>query len=148
MKSRPSPALVVAVFALVAALAGTAVAQPGAGTSAITKSKVKKISKKQANKAVDQFAAATLPVGGADLASIEERTQSTTINQNTNGTVEVSCNQGERVISGGWRDNNQPSNNDLLLVYEDHRTSNGWRAAGRAFGTNRTLTVFAYCLAP
>jgi hypothetical protein len=46
----PSPAIVVAVLALLAALVGTAVAGPGAGTSAITKAKVKKVAKKQINK--------------------------------------------------------------------------------------------------
>jgi hypothetical protein len=49
-KGRPSPALVVAILALVAALAGTAVAGPGASSSAITKSKVKKIANKQITK--------------------------------------------------------------------------------------------------
>ena len=45
---RPRPALVIAVVALIAALAGTAVADPGATTSKITKSKVKKIVNKLA----------------------------------------------------------------------------------------------------
>jgi hypothetical protein len=50
-KKRPSPALIVAVLALVAALAGTAVAaDPIATDSAVTKKKVKKIAKKQAKK--------------------------------------------------------------------------------------------------
>jgi len=48
--SRPSPAIIVAVVALVAALAGTAIADPVASTSAINKKKVKKIAKKQINK--------------------------------------------------------------------------------------------------
>ncbi len=51
--SRPSPAVVIAAFALVFALVGTAVAGPDAISSKITKSKVKTISKKQANKAID-----------------------------------------------------------------------------------------------
>jgi uncharacterized cupredoxin-like copper-binding protein len=46
----PSPAILVAVLALVAALAGTAVAGPDASTSAITKKKVKKIATKQIHK--------------------------------------------------------------------------------------------------
>jgi hypothetical protein len=45
-----SPAIVVAVLGLVAALAGTAVAGQSATTSAISKKKVKKIAKKQINK--------------------------------------------------------------------------------------------------
>jgi len=49
--SRPQPALIVAMLALVAALAGTAVAaDPVATTSAINKKKVKKIINKQAPK--------------------------------------------------------------------------------------------------
>jgi hypothetical protein len=47
---RQSPAIIVAVLALVAAVAGTAVAGPGAVTSAITKAKVKKIANKQIDK--------------------------------------------------------------------------------------------------
>jgi hypothetical protein len=51
-RSRPSPAIVVAILALVAGLAGTAVAGPDATTSAkaVTKAKVKQISKKTVNK--------------------------------------------------------------------------------------------------
>lgn len=52
--SRPSPAIVIAVIALVAAIAGTAVAGPQALTRAISRGKVKKIAAKQANKAIDQ----------------------------------------------------------------------------------------------
>jgi hypothetical protein len=49
-KSRHSPTIIVAALALVAALAGTALAGPDADTSAINKKKVKKIAKKQINK--------------------------------------------------------------------------------------------------
>jgi hypothetical protein len=48
--SGPSPAIVVAVLALVAALAGTALADTDASTSAIGKKKAKKIAKKQINR--------------------------------------------------------------------------------------------------
>jgi hypothetical protein len=54
--SRPSPAIIVAVLALVAALAGTAVAGPNASTSAVSKKKVKKIAKKQAVKQINELA--------------------------------------------------------------------------------------------
>ena len=47
---RPSPALLVAVAALVFAMAGSALAGSDAASRAITKSKVKSISKKQADK--------------------------------------------------------------------------------------------------
>jgi hypothetical protein len=48
--SRPSPAIALAVLAIVAALAGTAIAGPDGSTSALTKSKVKKIATKQVNR--------------------------------------------------------------------------------------------------
>jgi hypothetical protein len=50
MRSRPSPALIVAALALVVALAGTAVAAPDLATKKVTKAKVKKIAKKQGKK--------------------------------------------------------------------------------------------------
>jgi hypothetical protein len=52
--SRPSPALVLAALALVFAMVGTAIAGPDAISNKITKPKVKKIAKKQANKILDQ----------------------------------------------------------------------------------------------
>ncbi len=55
--SRPSPALVAAAVALCFAMVGTAVAGPDAISSKITKSKVKKISKKQATKVINSTAA-------------------------------------------------------------------------------------------
>lgn len=52
LDSRPSPALIVAALALTVALAGSAIAAPGLATRAITKSTVKKVAKKQADKVV------------------------------------------------------------------------------------------------
>jgi len=54
--SRPSPAFVVVVLALVTALAGTALAGTDALTRALTKSQVKKIVKKQADKRIKTLA--------------------------------------------------------------------------------------------
>jgi hypothetical protein len=65
---RPSPAIVVAVLALVAALAGTAVAGPDATTSVVTNKKVKKIAKQQAIKQINALAPG-LHVASADLAA-------------------------------------------------------------------------------
>jgi hypothetical protein len=72
--SRPSPATIVAVLALVAALAGTAIAGPDATISALTRSKVKKI----ANKRINQLAPG-LHVASADTAT----TANTATNANT-----------------------------------------------------------------
>jgi hypothetical protein len=57
-RSRPSPAIVVAMMALVAALAGTAVAGPDAETS-VSKKKTKQIANKQIDK--------RLPIDTAEL---------------------------------------------------------------------------------
>ena len=76
---RPSPAIIVAVVALVAALAGTAVAGPGAVSSKLTKAKVKLVSQKQARKVLRQEAP-NLTVGSATaLTNLEYvRSNSTT----------------------------------------------------------------------
>ena len=63
IRRAPSPALFVAILALVAALAGTAIAQPEA-TSSISKKKVKKIAKKEAKKQINKV----LPLEAGDLA--------------------------------------------------------------------------------
>ena len=64
-KKRTSPAIVVAALALVAALAGTALAGGDATTSAISKKKVKKIARKQAVKQINALAP-ELSVANAD----------------------------------------------------------------------------------
>ena len=64
LRSRPSPAIIVAVLALVAAVAGTAVAGPTAGSSKITKKKVAKIADKEIQKL-----APTLNVASANTAT-------------------------------------------------------------------------------
>lgn len=65
--SGPSPAMVLAALALVFAMVGTAIAGPDAISNKITKPKVKNISKKQANKVLDQREA-SLDVNSAKKA--------------------------------------------------------------------------------
>lgn len=55
-RSRPSPALVVASLALIAALTGTAIAGPHATTGAVSKARVKKIATRQINKLAPRLA--------------------------------------------------------------------------------------------
>jgi hypothetical protein len=148
-RSRPSPALVVGVLALVAALAGTAVAADPVATTSVSKKKTKKIARNQAIKQIDLAFDEAFPVGGDELGAIDEHSQTTTIAANTTGTAEATCDDpGERVISGGWRDNAPATNVSLAVPYEDHRTANGWRASAIALGTDRTITAFAYCIEP
>jgi hypothetical protein len=142
IRKRTSPALIVAVVALVAALAGTAIAGPGASSSAITKSKVKKIANKQAGAQIS----ALLPIGSAELAVINTRTQTTQVPPNGfNGTrITANCQSGERIISGGVRH----SNNTSVLIGESFKQGDGWEALVHNFSAaNQQVTVEAYCLA-
>jgi hypothetical protein len=141
ISARPSPAIVVAVVALVAALAGTAIAGPGASTSALTKAKVKSIATKKANQAIQN----TLPIGSTEFGTINTRTATATINSFSFGEATANCQTGEKVISGGSR-----GPGTFPLIAESHKQGEGWRV--RAFNNtgnnNETLTVEAYCLQP
>jgi hypothetical protein len=152
---RPSPALLVAVVALVAALAGTAVAGPGASSSAITKAKVKKIANKQINKRLPwktadiADGAITAPKLGAaavtapKLAAINTRESTVAFPAGTFAETTADCQTGERALSGGIR-----SESAFPIVTELHKTNGeAWR--GRAFNNSgaSTLTVEVYCLA-
>ena len=142
LRARPSPAIIVAVVALVAAMAGTAIAGPDASTSKLTKSKVKKIANKQAGKQI----AALLPIGSAELAVINTRTQTQTVPPNGfNGTrITANCQSGERIISGGSRS----GNNTQVLIGESFKQGDGWEVLAHNFsGANQQVTVEAYCLA-
>jgi hypothetical protein len=99
---RPSPAIIVAVAALVAALAGTAIADPGASVSKINRAKVKKISQKQARKVITQEAP-NLTVGAANnLTNLEYvRSSSTTVAPSANGSAIATCPSGKFVTGGG-----------------------------------------------
>jgi hypothetical protein len=99
---RPSPAIIVAVVALVAALAGTAVAGPGAQSSKLNKAKVKLVSQKQARKILKQEAP-NLEVGSAQaLANLEYvRSPSATVQPNQNGSAVANCPSGKFVTGGG-----------------------------------------------
>lgn len=122
--SRPSPAIIVAVVALVAALAGTAIAGPSAESSAITKKKVKKVAKKQVNKrfpvktsdiadnAVTTPKLANSSVTGPKLGKLTVRTSASTPlppdGAPNNGfsqalSAEARCQPGEVAIGGGVR---------------------------------------------
>ena len=143
IRSRPSPAIIVAVVALIAALAGTAVAGPGASSSALTKAKVRTIANKQANKALD----AVLPLGSANLGTINTRTQTTTVAPNGfNGTtITANCQAQEKVLSGGLRS----GNNTAVLIGESFKQGEGWQVLAHNFsGANQNVTVEAYCLQP
>jgi hypothetical protein len=108
----PSPAILVAMLALVAALAGTALAGPDATPSALTKSKVKKIAKKQINKLVPGIADAQitarapgLSVARADTAgnaeALEGQPASAFASSDSEPYHEVGA-PGEPAFQNGW----------------------------------------------
>lgn len=122
---RPTPSMTVAITALVAAVGGTAIATPIAVNSVLNKKEkkqTKNIAKNQANNAITQRApgltvgtANTVPdgaVGTAKLADnavtasklgpISRQTDSPSVPANDTLAVDVDCNPGGQVVSGGW----------------------------------------------
>jgi len=142
-RAKPSPAIVVAVMALVAALAGTAIAGPTATTS-VSKKQTKKIAKKQANKAVDNL----IPIGALDLSEIVTEEESTTINNNQQATLTPTCNEDQTALSGGGKFNDAPLNLNNLDIQAMHKDQNGWKTifSNRSGTNNRTVTAYVYCL--
>jgi hypothetical protein len=139
VSARPSPAIVVAVVALVAAVAGTAIAGPGASTSALNKAKVKRIANKQIDK--------RLPLTGAD---IDYGIHKVTV-LNTAGTAgaTASCPDGEIAISGGSDTFDPPdtgplqTNTPTPFVGE---TANGWQVLYESTADQGDIAAFAMCM--
>jgi hypothetical protein len=137
----PKPAMIVAVVALVAALAGTAVASDPVASTSVTKKKTKQIAKRVANKAVNN----ALPVGSGELATIDEHTEILQIPATSHQGLTVPCESGETVISGGWRWLHQGTGN--VEARSDHREGNGWHASGwNGTATPKEFRIHAYCL--
>ena len=148
-RGRPSPAIVIAVLALVAALAGTAVAGSGPDVTTAKQHKLTKKMKKQvrnistnkAEKALDEV----LPIGASELGPITTVSASTAIPTATNGTATATCTNG-KLLSGGW--DGPPFDGVIgLLSYVNKQSNNGWTASARSNGPGtKTLTVYARCL--
>ena len=79
-RGRPSPALVVGILALIAALAGTAVAGPTATTS-VSKKKTKKIARKQAKKYFEAHIGDASVANAASAASAASAANADNANQ-------------------------------------------------------------------
>jgi hypothetical protein len=155
---RPSPALIVAVVALVAALAGTAVASDPLATrgKVVTKQTVKRIAKKVAKKQAKKQIRKKFPIGANDLATIDEHSESENLPPGTAGgvftdeTATANCDSDEQVISGGWSTEFEDNGvTKLAIPISDKRSNNGWEASAVNITSDQTneLTVYAYCLA-
>jgi hypothetical protein len=136
---RPSPAMVVAVVALVAAVAGTAIAGPGASTSAISKSKVKKIANKQINK--------RLPLTGADIDyGIHKVTE---LNAEGSAGATPTCPANEIAIGGG-SDSFDPGDTGAVTTNTptpfSGDTATGWQVLYESGATAGDIAVFAICM--
>ena len=169
---RPSASIIVAVIALVFAVAGTAIAVPGALEKLDKKEKkaVTKIAAQQANQAIiDQAsglsvksaktadsattaktasAIATDSVKAGSFGTLTRRTNSVEIVNNTGGSVSVTCDPGEQVITGGT----DTTGVGTATGFSTNRSTpdpNGWTATARNnTGSDVTFTVVALCLAP
>lgn len=159
MRKRPSPAIVIAVVALVAALAGTAVAGPGATTSKITRSKVKTIANKQINKQLPwetgdiADGAVTTPklangaVVSPKLGTIDTHSVTQSVPDGEYFEATANCGSGEKVISGGVRWEN-PTLAEFMPIHESYKDGEGWHARViNNAGAPRTVHIEAYCLA-
>jgi hypothetical protein len=175
MRLRPSPAIVVAVLALIAGVAGTAVAGPSADTSALTKKKVRK----QINKLAPGIANAEIdkrfPVGTTGLAdgavttpklasgalsagklgNVVARVIEIPLPANGNEAENVFCQPGERLIGGGarsigfngWVVSSRPITSAGADPADGENDLSGWRAAAHNdTATATTFKIFAMCL--
>jgi hypothetical protein len=170
---RRSPATLVAMLALIAALSGgtawaaatvgtadiknKAVTTPKLDTEAVTTAKLAPRAVKPAKIAPgavrtgkifdDAVTSAKIRDGhvrAPDLGVITERFNSTTLPAGTTGGVVASCNAGERVISGG----HDISTSTNVVNRTSVRSGNGWAALFRNNdASTRTIWAFAYCLA-
>jgi hypothetical protein len=93
---RPSPAMVVAVLALVFAMVGSAVAGTDGLSNKITKAKVKKIAKKQANKVLDQRQ------GDLSVAKAKEADHATTAGSASNAEHANSADIASDISALNW----------------------------------------------
>lgn len=149
---RPSPAIIVAVVALVAALAGTAVAGPGAVSSKLTKAKVKLVSQKQARKVLKQEAP-NLAVGSATaLTDLEYvRSSATTVNTGQNGSATATCPNGKYVTGGGGAGADVAPDLEILASHPSNGNQGqlGYTAweyrVHNATGSPHTIHAYAIC---
>jgi hypothetical protein len=170
-RARPSPALVISVVAMFAALGGGAFAatatqskkavdnkgnlaknvvkKKNIAKNAVVKSKIKNSAvteKKLKGESVTSSKLGEGSVKAAQVGSITEVSSSpTTVLDGTIGSATVSCPADTKVVGGGY-DTNSNLVVNIGLETESRRTDNGWRASIASFEGPSQLTAYAYCL--
>ena len=169
-RARPSPALVISIVAMFAALGGGAFAATATTSkqalnnkgnlnknvvkknniakNAVVKSKIKKNAVTEKKLKGESVTSSKLGEGSAkasQVGSITEVTDTTTVLEDTIGTATASCPADTKVISGGY-DTNSSVLANVGLETENRRTDNGWRASIFSFNAPSQLTAYAYCL--
>jgi hypothetical protein len=146
--SRISPALVLSVVALFAALSGAAVALPGANTvdsGDIIDDKVKSVDIKDGE------------VGAPDIGDgIHVHSDSISVPGGVNESagyntawVDANCGAGEELISGSGQWQGEGADEELFLseIVLDHSSESVTVRGGNDIGSARTLVAVASCLA-
>lgn len=117
---RPSPAMIIAVIALVAALGGTAIAG-----GVLTTKKFKN----QAVRGPVVYATTSSSVGNTNTAS------------NPGVHVTATCPSGTHVIGGGIKVSDEPD----MFVNDSYPTTTGWAGTVYNSSTTQTATTTAIC---
>ena len=147
VRRRISPALVLSVVALFAALSGAAVALPGSNT--VDSGDIKDGKVKSADLEDGGVRAADL----GDLIHVHTDTVSVPggVNENAgyNTTlVDAGCANGEELISGSAHWSGENADEELFIseIQLDHATETVTVRGGNDIGGNRTLVAVAHCL--
>jgi hypothetical protein len=159
---RPSPAMVVAICALIVALGGSAYAAGKIGSHQIKKNAVS--TKKIKDGAVTGSKIANNAITGGKLAAgavgtVMRQGPTTTIPGATAKSVEVNCKPGERATGGGvYNESNVGSllvtssyplpNPSTAPATGDGQTPNGWRvwiSNTLPGGSNRDVNAYVIC---
>ena len=168
--TRPSPALVISIVAMFAALGGGAFAATATTSkqalnnkgnlqknvvkknniakNAVVKAKIKKnavTEKKLKGESVTSSKLGEGSVKASQLGSITEVVGTpTTVPMDSLGSATVSCPADTKVLSGGENTNSTPA--QIGIVTESRRTDNGWRTSVFASDGDVQLTAYAFCL--
>jgi methionine-rich copper-binding protein CopC len=113
---RPSPAIAIAVMALVAAIAGTALADPRPTSSAVTKQKVKKIARKQVNKLAPGLSVANA-VSAESAATAQTAANAANATNAANADTVDGKHASELQTSSGFAEN--PNDTEFTDEFED-----------------------------